>query len=161
MKPFVLATAVGLLSVLACNKPESGGSTASSATGAASPTPSSPATAAAAPATTAPAAAPKPAFVQKGVPAGKVVVGFIQDGKDPTQCAAVVDVPAKKDDFTKNADKVAQMMKGKVVDACPTDSVVGTCNAGMGMLVNYSGPKWTADTAKKDCVSHPYQKWVE
>lgn len=31
----------------------------------------------------------------------------------------------------------------------------------MGMLANYSGPKWTAETAKKGCLSHPYQKWVE
>jgi hypothetical protein len=29
------------------------------------------------------------------------------------------------------------------------------------MLVNYSGPKWTADTAKKDCASHPMTKWVD
>ena len=155
MKPFVLATAVGLLSMLACNKPDSG----ASSRGATNPMPSPAATTAAPPAT---AAAPaKPAFVQKGVPAGKIVVGYIQDGTDPSQCAAVVDVPAKKDDFTKNAEKVAQMMKGKVIAACPTDDVVGTCNAGMGMLVNYSGPKWTAETAKKDCLGHPYQKWVE
>jgi hypothetical protein len=156
MKPLVLMTAVGLLSILACNKPDS----SASSSGATNPMPSAPATTAPPPpaTTTAPA---KPAFVQKGVPAGKVVVGYIQDGTDPSQCAAVVDVPAKKDDFTKNADKVAQMMKGKVVAACPTDNVVGTCNAGMGMLANYSGPKWTAETAKKDCLAHPYQKWVE
>lgn len=156
MRPFVLATAVGLLSMLACNKPDS--SAASTGVGnhaPSAPTPSTPAP----PATS--AAPAKPPFVQKGVAAGKVVVGYIQDGKDPNLCAAVVDAPAKKDDFAKNADKVAEMMKGKVVAACPTDSVVGTCNAGMGMLVNYSGPKWTAETAKKDCLSHPYQKWVE
>jgi hypothetical protein len=158
MKPFVLLTAVGLLSMIACNKPDSGASSTSSS-GATNPMPSVPATTAAALATT--AAPAKAAFVQKGVPAGKVVVGYIQDGTDPSQCAAVVDVPAKKDDFTKNADKIAQMMKGKVVAACPTENIVGTCNAGMGMLANYSGPKWTAETAKKDCLAHPYQKWVE
>jgi hypothetical protein len=104
---------------------------------------------------------PKPAFVQKGIPAGKVVVGYIQDATDPNQCSAVTDVPAKKDAFAKDADKLAQMVKGKVVPSCPTDSVVGTCNAGFGMLVNYSGPKWTADTAKKDCTGHAHATWVE
>lgn len=107
------------------------------------------------------AAAPKPAFVQKGVKPGKVVVGYMQDTKDDTQCAAVTDDPAKQAEFTKNGDKLAAMMKGKIVAACPTENVVGTCNAGMGMLVNYSGPKWTADTAKKDCLAHPHQTWVE
>ena len=110
------------------------------------------------------AAAPKTAaaaFVQKGVQPGKVIVGYIQDATDPNQCAAVTDAPAKKDEFTKNADKFAEMVKGKIVTSCPTDNVVGTCNAGFGMLVNYSGPKWTKETAQKDCVSHPHQTWIE
>jgi hypothetical protein len=159
MKPSVLATAMGVLALLACSKSDPSGpapsASAASAPANVPPTATAPAT------TAAPAAPAAPAFVQKGIPAGKVVVGYIQDGKDPDQCAAVTDVPGKKDEFTKDGDKVAQMMKGKVVPACPTTSVVGTCNAGMGMLVNYSGPKWTADTAKKDCLAHPYQKWVD
>ena len=106
-------------------------------------------------------AAAKPAFVQKGIKPGKVVVGYMQDIKDATQCAAVTDDPAKQAAFTKDADKLAAMMKGKIVPACPTDNVVGTCNVGMGMLANYSGPKWTAETAKKDCLAHPHQTWVE
>jgi hypothetical protein len=103
----------------------------------------------------------KSAFVQKGVPAGKVVVGYMQDLKDPSQCAVVTDAPDKKDAFKKDGAKFAEMQKAKLVDACPTDAVVGTCNVGMGLLVNYSGPKWIADTAKKDCISKPHQKWVD
>lgn len=101
------------------------------------------------------------AFVQKGIPAGKVVVGYLQDKTDAAQCAVVVDDPAKKDAFKKDADKLAEMMKAKVVPSCPTNAVVGTCNAGLGMLVNYSSPKWTAESAKKDCASKPHQKWVD
>ena len=107
------------------------------------------------------ASAPAAAFVQKGIQPGKVVVGYIQDSTDPNQCAAVVDVPAKKDEFARSGDKIAEMVKGKIVTSCPTDAVVGTCNAGFGMLVNYSGPKWTKETAQKDCVSHPHQTWIE
>jgi len=109
----------------------------------------------------APAAAPKPAFVQKGVKPGKIVVGYMLDAADPAQCAVVTDDPAKKETFTKNADKLAAMMKAKVVTSCPTENVVGTCNVGFGMLGNYSGPKWTAESAKKDCTSKPHQTWVE
>ena len=116
-------------------------------------------TAAAAPA--APAAPAKPAFVQKGIKPGKVVVGYMLDGADPAQCAVVTDDPAKKETFTKNADKLATMMKAKVVASCPTDNVVGTCDVGLGMIANYSGPKWTAETAKKDCISKPRQAWLD
>ncbi len=107
------------------------------------------------------AAAPKTAFVQKGIQPGKVIVGYLEDATDPNQCSAVTDAPEKKDEFTKNADKFAAMVKGKVVASCPTDNVVGTCNAGFGMLVNYSGPKWTKDAAQKDCVSHPRATWID
>ena len=105
--------------------------------------------------------APKTAFVQKGVQPGKVIVGYIQDSTDANQCAAVVDAPEKKAEFAKSGDKIAEMVKGKVVPSCPTDSVVGTCSAGFGMLVNYSGPKWTKETAQKDCVSHARQTWID
>lgn len=129
---------------LACSKPDSAAPAGStSAKGAAA------------------AAAPKTAFVQKGIQPGKVVVGYLEDLADASQCSAVTDAPEKKDEFVKNADKFAQMVKGKVVTSCPTDSVVGTCNAGFGMLVNYSGPKWTKDAAQKDCVSHPHATWIE
>jgi hypothetical protein len=52
------------------------------------------------------------------------------------------------------------MMKAKIVPSCATDNVVGTCRAGLGMLVNYSGPQWTKETAQKDCVGHPHASWV-
>jgi hypothetical protein len=103
----------------------------------------------------------KSSFVQKGIPAGKVVVGYMQDLADPAQCAVITDAPAKKEAYKKDEAKLAEMQKAKVVDSCPTDSVVGTCNVGMGMLVNYSGPKWTKETAKRDCASKPHQTWVE
>jgi len=158
---FLLGLSVASVASVACSKKADPGSTVTStgaavASGTAAASTEAPKAAAA----TATAAA-KPAFVQKGVKPGKVVVGYVQDNTDANQCAAVTDDPAKKETFTKNADKLAAMMKGKIVPECPTENVVGTCNAGMGMLVNYSGPKWTAETAKKDCLAHPHQTWVE
>jgi hypothetical protein len=135
---------------LACSKPDSAppsGATSAKAAAAEAPKP------AAAPA--------KAAFVQKGIQPGKVVVGYLQDAADASQCTAVTDEPAKKDDFTKNAEQVAKMMKATVVTSCPTDNVVGTCNAGFGMLINYSGPKWTKETAQKECSSQPHATWIE
>jgi len=107
------------------------------------------------------APAAKAAFVQKGIAPGKVAVGYMELLSDPAQCAVVTDTAANKAKFEKDADKLAKMMKGKIVASCPTENVVGTCNAGFGMLGNYYGPKWTAETAKKDCLSSPHQKWVD
>jgi hypothetical protein len=152
---FAFLVGLSVLSVACSKKADPEATVTSTAAAVAS---SGAAAAAAAPAAS---AAPKAAFVQKGVKPGKVVVGYMEDGADATQCAAVTDDPAKKDTYTKNADKLAAMMKAKVVAACPTENVVGTCNIGMGMLVNYSGPKWTAETAKKNCTSKPHQTWVE
>ena len=132
-----------------CSKPDAG-STSTKGAGA-----DAPKTAGAA------AAPPKEAFVQKGIQPGKVAVGYLLDAADPSQCSVATDAPAKKDEFTKNAEKLAQMMKAKVVASCPTDNVVGTCSAGFGMLVNYSGPKWNKDSAKKDCTGHAHGTWVE
>ncbi|AKU93802.1 hypothetical protein AKJ09_00466 [Labilithrix luteola] len=103
----------------------------------------------------------KAAFVQKGIKPGKVAVGYLQDEKDPLQCGVVTDAPEGKDKFTKNGPELAKMMKAKLVTACPTDSVVGTCDVGMGLLVNYSGPTWTTQSAKTDCTSKPRQTWIE
>jgi hypothetical protein len=150
-----LALLLGLsVAQLACSKADPAATTTANAATVASASP-----AAAAPA--APAAPAKPAFVQKGIKPGKVVVGYMLDAADPTQCAVVTDDPAKKETFTKNADKLAAMMKAKVVTSCPTDNVVGTCDVGLGMIANYSGPKWTAETAKKDCTSKPRQTWLD
>jgi hypothetical protein len=152
MRTLLITTFAGL-TLLACSKPEAGGAATGAATGAA----------ASKPAATGAAATPAKAtaFTQKGIPAGKVVVGYIQDAADPSQCSVVTDAPAKKDAFAKDGEKFAEMVKGKLVPSCPTDNVVGTCNAGFGLLVNYSGPKWTAETAKKDCTGKPHQTWVE
>lgn len=152
MKTLGILTLV-LMTPLACSKPDSAapaGSTTAKAAGA-----DAPKTAAAV------AAPPKTAFVQKGVPAGKAIVGYLQDSADANLCSAITDDPAKKDEFTKNADKFAQMMKGTIVASCPTDNVVGTCNVGFGVLANYSGPKWTKETAQKACAAEPHATWVE
>jgi len=153
MKWSVLVIALGL-SVAACSGKKSDPDPSATAAGPGANTPAATGKAAA------PAAA-KGAFVQKGIPAGKVAIGYVQDNADPSQCSVVTDAPAQKDDFAKNGPKFAEMLKGKVVPACPTDSVVGTCSAGFGTLVNYSGPKWTPDAAKKDCLGHPHAKWIE
>jgi hypothetical protein len=149
MKTIALLTFL-LAMPLACSKPDSTPPTgATSAKGAAPEAPK----AAEAPA--------KAAFVQKGIKPGQVIVGYLQDAKDPAQCAVVTDDPAKKDEFTKHGADIAKMMKATVATSCPTDSVVGTCNAGFGMLINYSGPKWTKETAQKECVGQPHATWVE
>ena len=153
-----LAFVLGLSVVsIACSKADPSATATSNAATVASGAAATPAT----PAAAAPAAPAKPAFVQKGIKPGKIAVGYMLDTADPSQCAVVTDDPAKKETFTKNADKLAAMMKGKLVSECPTENVVGTCNVGMGMLDNYSGPKWTAESAKKDCTSKPHQTWVE
>jgi hypothetical protein len=153
-----LAVLLGLsIASVACGKKADPGATVTSNAA----TVASGGGAAATPAAAAPAAPAKAAFVQKGVKPGKVVVGYMLDSADDSQCAVVTDDPAKKETFAKNADKLAAMMKAKVVASCPTDNVVGTCNVGFGMLGNYSGPKWTPESAKKDCTSKPHQTWVE
>ncbi len=99
--------------------------------------------------------------MQKGIQPGKVIVGYVQDATDASQCSAVTDDPAKKEEFTKNAPELARMMKGTIVPSFPTDNVVDTCNAGFEMLINYSGPKYTKESAQKACVSQPHATWID
>ena len=99
---------------------------------------------------TQPATPPQP-FVQKGVAPDKVIVGYVQDISDPSMCSAVSDAPEGKEVFERAGDHYAKLVHAKVVPSCPTDNVVGTCDNGVGLLTNYSGPKWTAETAKKHC----------
>ena len=106
-------------------------------------------------------AAPPTPFVQKGVPEGKVVVGYVQDIADPSKCSAVVDARAGVEVFQRAGDDYAKLVKGKVVPSCPTDNVVGECDNGMGLVTNYSGPKWTAESAKKNCLRKSAHKWLE
>jgi hypothetical protein len=149
MKTIGVLTLV-LLMPLACSKPDS-----------AAPAGGTPAKAGAEAPKTAAAAPPKATFVQKGIQPGKVIVGYMQDAADASQCSALTDDPAKKDDFAKNGPELAKMMKGTIVPSCPTDNVVGTCNAGFGILINYSGPKYTKESAQKACVAQPHATWLD
>lgn len=108
-----------------------------------------------------PAEAPKPAAAaQKGLEDGRVIVGYLKDPKDENQCAALA---AKKDEAaTMTPEKVAEVAKAlklEVAPSCPTEGIVGTCSA-MGMLVNYTGPKYTKESAKADC-DKSHGKWFE
>lgn len=156
-----------VLSVLVCvslfaigcgNEAGSGSGAAATSTAAAAtqkPTAAATTTAAAA-ATSAAAAAPA---AQKGLEAGQVVVGYLKDKSDEAQCAAlpVPEAEKAKYDAAKLAE-VAKMMKSDVVTSCPTDTV-GTCKM-MGMLVGYSGPKYTKESAQKHCGDNR-GKWIE
>ncbi|MDI3287267.1 hypothetical protein [Polyangium sp. 15x6] len=93
----------------------------------------------------------KPA-AQKGLASGEVVIGYLRDPKDEGQCAALVAPEAEKAKFddAKVAD-LAKTLKLDVAKSCPSEGVVGVCNA-MGMLVNYTGPKYTKESAQADCT---------
>ena len=91
---------------------------------------------------------------QEGLEKGEVVVGYIQDLKDEGQCAALAAKESEKAKFDeKKIEEVAKMQKAKVVKSCPTENVQGTCRT-MGMLINYIGPKYTPESAKKHCTQN-------
>ena len=128
--------------------------------------------ASAAPAVASAAAAPSPApsavasaeaeeeYDQEGLESGEVVVGYLQDLKDEGQCAVLPAKEAEKDKFdAKKLEEVAKMMKAKVVPKCPTQLVQGTCKM-MGMLVNYTGPHHTPESAQKHCKQNR-GKWFD
>ena len=118
--------------------------------------------AAAAKTDTKPAEAAKPAAPagQKGLEAGKVIVAYLQDTRDEAQCAALPVPEADKAKYgPEKIAEVAKMFKSNIVPSCPGGNVVGVCKA-MGMLVNYSGPKYTKDTATQDCTKN-HGKWIE
>jgi len=97
---------------------------------------------------------------QKGVKAGDVVVGYVTDPKDSGTCTALTAPAAEK--ATWDAAKIASLAKTldvTVVPSCPMGNVVGTCSA-MGMLTNYSSPKYDKDSAKKDCATNR-GAWIE
>src|SRR5258706_11914296 len=144
-----------VLMLVGCNKDKPTGTTPPSATAAAS---SKPASTASAVASAAPSAAPSASGAvteepdeQEGLEKGEVIVGYLQDSRDEGKCAVLPAPAADKAKYDeKKLGEVATTMKSKVVPKCPTEGVVGTCKM-MGMLVNYTGPKYSVDTAEKDC----------
>ncbi len=99
----------------------------------------------------APAPPPKKVHKQKGVEKGQAILGYMQDLSDEGACAAITDKETKKLTDKDKAD-LAKALKGKWVESCPLDNVVLTCKAPFGVIVNYSSPKYTVDTAKKQCA---------
>lgn len=157
---FVGLAGLALFAFVGCSKdegsaaPAGGGSTAPSSAKAPETKPAEQK-----PAENKPAEAPKPAG-QKGLEAGQVIVGYLKDKADEAQCAALPVPEAEKAKYdAAKVGEVAKMMKSDVVSACPTDNVVGTCKM-MGMLVNYSGPKYTKESAQKHCGDNR-GKWIE
>ena len=117
---------------------------------------------AAKPAADKPAEAAKPAApaAQKGLESGQVIVAYLQDTRDDAQCAALPVPEAEKAKYGPDKlGEVAKMFKSTIVPSCPGGNVVGTCKA-MGMLVNYSGPKYTKESAQADCTKNR-GKWIE
>lgn len=168
MKTAIALILGAALVTVACDKKDQPATTASTAaaktTTSATPAPTPSAAAAPAPSASAAEKADEKKAddddEQEGLEKGEVIVGYIQDSKDEGQCAALAAKESEKAKFDKaKVEEVAKMMKGKVVDKCPTENVQGTCRA-MGMLVNYIGPKYTPETAKKDCTKN-HGKWFD
>ena len=154
MKKIALTLAtLAMIGSVGCGKEEA--LTAAPATGSSAP--------AAAKTDTKPAAeAAKPAApaAQKGMEAGQVIVAYLQDTRDEAQCAALPVPEAEKAKYGPDKlGEVAKMFKSTIVPSCPGGNVVGVCKA-MGMLVNYSGPKYTKDTATQDCTKNR-GKWID
>jgi len=163
MKAAIALVLGSSLLVLACDKkeqpssaPAGSGATVAPAAATNSGGPATPEASASAAVQDTAAAAPAP----KGLQAGEVIVAYLQDLKDEGQCAAL---PIKESEKAKYDEKkiaeLAKMMKAKVVDKCPSENVQGTCKM-MGMLVSYTGPKYTPESAKKHC-SENRGKWLE
>ncbi|MDI1449636.1 hypothetical protein [Polyangium sp. 6x1] len=153
MKKLVFAFAA--LALFGCGKEEAAPSPAggSSAKAAAAPAGSTkPATAEAKPEAKPEAKEEAKPAAQKGLASGEVIIGYLRDPKDEGQCAALVAPEAEKAKFddAKIAD-LAKTLKLDVAKSCPSEGVVGVCNA-MGMLVNYTGPKYTKESAQADCT---------
>ena len=151
-----LALVLGLSIVsIACSKADPSATVTSNAAtvaGAAATTATPAAATAATPA--------KPAFVQKGIKPGKIVVGYMLDSADPSQCAVVTDDPAKKETFTKNADKLAAMMKGKIV-AIPDRERRRHVQRRLRHARQLLRPEVDGQVRQEDCTSKPHQTWVE
>lgn len=158
-----------LLVLVGCDKKEAAPTASTATTAAAKPSAAPAATSAAAAPSAAPSAAPAASaekaeaddeYEQEGLEKGEIVVGYLQDEKDEGKCAVL---PGKEGDKAKYDEKkleeLAKTMKSKVVKKCPTEGVQGTCKM-MGMLVNYTGPKHTVESAQKDCKANR-GKWFD
>jgi hypothetical protein len=170
------------LSIAACGKPDPGPppqtpeatASAESAPGVADMASAAPVDST--PVATATAAAPPPsaptdATGQKGVASGKAVLVAFQTPapKDKGICWAVVGTTDALADFNKSRKKntatLVKKMKlpatGTYLDACPQESIVGTCENAFKMLVDYYSPTFTADTAKRHCIDDQMGTWVQ
>ncbi|MDC3960251.1 hypothetical protein [Polyangium jinanense] len=151
MKKLVFVFAA--IALFGCAKEEAAPSPAGGSSAKAAPAGSTvPATAEAKPEAKPEAKAEAKPAAQKGLEAGNVIIGYLRNPKDEGQCAALVAPEAEKAKFdeAKIAD-LAKMLKLDAVKSCPSEGVVGVCDA-MGMLVNYSGPKYTKESAQADCT---------
>lgn len=153
------AVAVAFLScvvsvLVGCGGGGSGTSGASSAAASATPAASvKPGTSGAATASAAPSAAPSAAAAgaYKGLKDGHTAIAFIKDPKDEGQCGVLSATAAEKAKLNDEKIKdIAKLLKGEVTSTCPTQNIVGACSA-FGVVVQYYGPKYTKETAKKDC----------
>jgi hypothetical protein len=75
--------------------------------------------------TPATASAPATPFTQRGVPSGKVILGYLQYLSDPNQCAAVTDKSEKAAEFAKHGEEIARATGAKLVESCPTGGLLG------------------------------------
>lgn len=142
---------VGFVALAGCGGEGSGSAPAAGASGAASQKPATTAAATAAATATATAAAAPAAGAYKGLKEGNAVVGYVKDPSDEAQCGVITVKPEEKDKVTQDElKKIATMIKGELTSTCPTDNIVGGCRA-FGISIQYYGPKYTKDTAKKDC----------
>jgi hypothetical protein len=152
---------VVLMMLVGCDKKDAAPAAASSTAA-----PAASAAPAVASAAAAPSAAPsaeaeaEEEYDQEGLEEGEVIVGYLQDLKDEGQCAVLPAKEAEKSKYdAKKLEEVAKMMKAKVVAKCPTQLVQGTCKT-MGMLVNYTGPHHTPESAQKHCKQNR-GKWFD
>ena len=100
---------------------------------------------------------------QRGIPAGSVAVGYMASTKPSSADECVVVTMPAAEQASMNDAKLAELAKlfgAQIAKSCPLEKVVGTCNVMKGMLVNYSSPTHTVDTAKAACTKDR-GSWIE
>lgn len=108
---------------------------------------------------------------QKGIMPGYAILVGMRSNKpeDADLCWTITDKEADVADFNKDRKKSLEAAKVKLkldatselVDACPVENVIGTCQNAFKMLVDYYSPTWTPDKARKHCADDQMGKWVE